>query len=310
MENLTVVTATYNRAHTLPRVYASLEQSTYKNFIWLVIDDGSTDETEKYIRSIENPSFKIQYEKKEHAGKYEACNLSYDLATTPYMINLDSDDEILPHGLELIMKAWEQIPAEEYDNTWCVTARTVDSETGKMVGPPFPENVNSYKGRKRWKIICDIGGEKHSCRRVDILKNYKFPKYSDTSKLVPNIVWTKINAVYDQWCVNDLVSVYYQNSLDSLAKSSSPERLRAYYYYDVMILNEYHDQIFYNTEIRRAYIDITRCGWRGGKNSNEILRAIKSPIKKTVVILCMPISLCLNLYTEHIRKWFRKRKII
>ena len=308
MEKLKVFTATYNRVHTLPNVYKSLEKSTYKDFIWLIIDDGSTDGTEDYIASIKNASFKIEYIKQEHAGKNEAFNLSYKFVKTPYIISLDSDDEILPEGLERIMEAWKQIPEEEYENIWCITGRCIDSETKKMIGKPFPNGINELKGRDRWKKICNIVGEKHSCRKVEILKKYPFPKYSDSTKMAPNIVWTRINAIYDQWCINDLISIYYQNSSDSLAKSSSPERLRAYYYYASMVINEFNDQIFFNNEIRRSYIDISRCGWRGGKSTKEILSSIDSLNKRIGVLICMPISLTLNLYTEYLRKRYRSRK--
>ncbi len=309
VQQLTVVTATYNRVHTLPMVYESLKHSTYKNFIWMVVDDGSTDNTEEYINSlIANAPFEIQYVKKEHAGKYEACNLSYKLTKTPYMINCDSDDEMLPEGLEIIMKAWETVPAEQYDKIWCVTGRCIDSETREIVGGPFPKNINQLTGRKKWKAMCNVTGEKHSCRKVDVLKQFPFPTFKDTTKLVPNIVWTRINALYEQWCINDPISVYYQNSPDSLAKSTSKERLLAYYYYALMVINDYNDQFWYNSDIRRSYIDITRCGWRGGKKTGEILKSLNTMPKKIAVIICMPASALLNLYTEKVRKWIRNRK--
>jgi hypothetical protein len=204
------------------------------------------------------------------------------------------------------MKAWEQVPESEYDSTWCVTGRCIDSETREMVGPAFPDGINDYKGRERWKRICNIPGEKHSCRKTEILRKFPFPVFEDSSKLVPNMAWTRINAVYDQWCVNDAVSVYYQNSSDSLAKSSSPERLRGYYYYAAMVINDHNDQFWYNQDIQRAYIDISRCGWRGGKKTGEILKTVNSPLKKLLVLACMPVSVLLNLYTEHIRKFVRK----
>ena len=65
MHDLTIITPTYNRAHTLRKAYESLCDQTNKSFIWLVIDDGSTDETEKLVQSFQKENkIEIQYEKK------------------------------------------------------------------------------------------------------------------------------------------------------------------------------------------------------------------------------------------------------
>ena len=73
--NLTIFTPTYNRANTLPRVFESLEMQTLKNFEWLIIDDGSTDNTEEVVSSFySKASFPIRYVKQENAGKQAAWN--------------------------------------------------------------------------------------------------------------------------------------------------------------------------------------------------------------------------------------------
>lgn len=300
---LTVVTVTYNRAHTLYRVFDSLMKQTYKDFEWLIIDDGSTDNTEEVVsRYIKEAWFPVRYKKKNHAGKYEGANLSYEMINTKYFTNCDSDDEMLPEGLDVLMKLWKSVPSEKYDKIWCVTARCVDSETGELVGKLFPENVNSTSGKANRRIVMNTSGEKQSCRRLDIVRQYPFPIFQDTTKLVPNMAWTRINAVYDQYCSNIPASIYYQNSSDSMAKSPSRERKLGIYYYTLMVINEYLNQFFYNPEVRLAFIHITRCGWRGGKTTKEILHAIKGFWRKLGVVLCMPISAFYNLFLDKHRK--------
>lgn len=300
---LTVVTITYNRAHTLDRVFNSLMKQTYKNFLWMVIDDGSTDNTENLIKEYSKKAwFTIEYIKKNHAGKYEGANLSYQKIKTKYFTNCDSDDEMLPNGLEVLMKLWEEVPKDRYDNVWCVTARCLDSETMKLVGESFPANVNDVTTKKRKKIIANTSGEKQSCRRIDIVKNYPFPIFKDTTKLVPNMSWTRINAVYDQYCSNKPASIYYQNTSDSLAKSPSKERKLAYFYFSQMVINDYLDHFFYDPEVRWAFIHISRCGWRGGKTTKEIITSVNGSFRKIGVLLCIPISAFYNLFLDKHRK--------
>lgn len=301
--NLTVVTITYNRAHTIHRVFNSLMSQSYKNFEWLIIDDGSTDNTEELIEEYKKKAwFPIRYKKKKHAGKYEGANFSYKHINTKYFTNCDSDDEMLPQGLEILMNLWNEVPEEEYHRIWCVTARCIDSDSRELVGKRFPDNINNLKGIANRKIIMNTSGEKQSCRRLDIVREFPFPVYKDTTKLVPNMVWTRINSLYDQYCTNEPASIYYQNSPDSMAKSPSKERKLGYYYYFNMVINEYLDQFFYNPEVRTAFIHITRCGWRGGKKSKEILSSINGIYRKVGIIICMPISAFYNIFLDKHRK--------
>lgn len=305
-KKVTVVTPTYNRAHTLHRVFESLQAQDYNDFEWLVVDDGSTDGTEEIVQQyINKANFPARYVKKEHAGKYEAVNLSYKLVNTPYIINLDSDDAFLRNGLSTIMAVWDKVPKDKCEKIWCVTCRSIDSETKEMVGPKFPDNINDLSGISQRKILSNIGGEKHSCRRMDIVSKFPFPTFDDTGKLVPNMAWTRINALYDQYCTNDVISIYYQNSSDSLAKSPSKERKLGYYYYALMCINDYADQFWYNPEVRMAFIHISRCGWQGGKKTSEIIKVINNPFKKLLVCICMPISLVYNTFFD---KWRKKKR--
>lgn len=72
---LTVVTATYNRAYTLPRLFDSLLQQTRMDFEWVVVDDGSTDETESLLKDFQaQATFSMRVIKQKNAGKHVAIN--------------------------------------------------------------------------------------------------------------------------------------------------------------------------------------------------------------------------------------------
>ena len=93
----TIFTPTYNRADTLPRLYESIKNQEFKDFCWLIIDDGSQDNTEAIVDGfIKEGVLNITYVKKENGGKHTAQRMAYDIAKTPYITEVDSDDALLP----------------------------------------------------------------------------------------------------------------------------------------------------------------------------------------------------------------------
>ncbi|MBE6985056.1 MAG: glycosyltransferase family 2 protein [Ruminococcaceae bacterium] len=111
----TVFTPTYNRAYILPKLYDSLCAQTKKDFEWLIVDDGSTDETEELVSSwlsIDN-GFKINYIKKENGGKPRAINFGVNLAQGKYFFLMDSDDHLLSEAMEKMTQWVAEIDGAE-----------------------------------------------------------------------------------------------------------------------------------------------------------------------------------------------------
>jgi glycosyltransferase involved in cell wall biosynthesis len=194
MSYITICTPTFNRAHTLNRVFESLCRQKFADFEWLIIDDGSIDNTKEVVAQFQQKaSFKIRYYYKENGGRHTALNYSYDLINSEYVINIDSDDELSDNALFLIKKAWESVPAEEYERFWLVSGRCIDSKNNKMIGEKYPEGINKLVGKKQHKAITMCKGEKSCCRKVAVLKHYPFPVYTDANFVSENTIWEKIN---------------------------------------------------------------------------------------------------------------------
>ena len=104
MALLTVFTPTYNRAHTLHRTYESLCNQDCKDFIWLIIDDGSTDHTDDLVKSLQQKDngFEIQYIYKENGGMHTAHNTAYENIYTELNVCIDSDDKMAPGAVRMI----------------------------------------------------------------------------------------------------------------------------------------------------------------------------------------------------------------
>lgn len=205
----TVFTPTYNRAHVLPRVYESLKKQTFKQFEWLIVDDGSTDDTEIAVRRwIREDSILIRYIQQTHGHKKKAHNRAVKEARGLFLLVLDSDDELLPQSLEIFYQAWMAIPDALRQKFFGVCGLCVDGQ-GRIVGDRFPEDImysNSLEMFYRFKV----DGEKFGFGRVDILRNYPFPE--EVSGYVPeSVVWHRIAERYQTCFINQVVRVYHHD---------------------------------------------------------------------------------------------------
>lgn len=131
---LTIFTPTYNRAHTLPRLFESLKKQTCMDFEWLVVDDGSSDNTKdlfgQWIKSA--PGFTITYVAVENGGKNRAINRGISLAEGRYFIILDSDDMLTADAVEFICQKMPEI--EDNPNFIGISSKKADMSTGLPIG--------------------------------------------------------------------------------------------------------------------------------------------------------------------------------
>ena len=109
MKTLAIVTPTYNRANLITNAYKSLENQTNKDFVWYVIDDGSTDNTNQIMDEIiKKSTFEIKYEKKSNGGKHTALNKALELVKEELTLILDSDDILTENAADTVIKDYEE----------------------------------------------------------------------------------------------------------------------------------------------------------------------------------------------------------
>ena len=106
---ITVFTATFNRAKTLPRAFESLKNQTFLNFEWIIVDDGSNDDTTKVVADFATSTFEIKYIKQVNKGKHFAINKGVSLATGDVFFILDSDDFLPKNTIEVVMQKFANI---------------------------------------------------------------------------------------------------------------------------------------------------------------------------------------------------------
>lgn len=137
---LTVFTPAYNRAHTLSRTYESLLKQDCKEFIWLVVDDGSKDNTAELVKQWQknDNGFEIQYIFKENGGMHTAHNTAYENIQTELNVCIDSDDTMSFGAVRKIKEAWLKVKDKGYAG---LIALDADMNTGNIIGKGFPKDM-------------------------------------------------------------------------------------------------------------------------------------------------------------------------
>ena len=293
MSYFTVCTPTYNRSKLLRRPFESLMNQTFYDFEWLIIDDGSMDNTKETVESfISTASFPIRYIRQENKGKTAALNTAYHYINSEYTLILDSDDALTENALQVLHDIWESIPKADYDRFWCITGQCIDIVTGKIIGGLWPDDINNYTGRKQHKMITRYKqGEKYCCRKTKILKEHPFPEFDDTRFVPESVVWEKVNKLYDQFCTNEILRFYYTDSSDALSKKgtvNSKERRRGGYYKSLFLVNECFNQILYNKDVAIALPGVCWCGIATDTKYRDVVGSVNKWYKKIIISAFWP----------------------
>jgi hypothetical protein len=210
----TVFTPVYNRARTLPRVWESLKAQTFRDFEWLVVDDGSTDGTRELVAEyMKTAPFPVRYFWQENQHKKVAHNLAAREASGEVVLGFDSDDACLPNSLERLWHHWKSIPDAERDQFSAVTVLCQD-ENGEIVGDRFPGgdfiDSTSVEIGHRYRVR----GEKWGFHRTEVLRRFPFP--TNVKGYVPeSFVWVQIDRLYKTRYVNEPLRIYYRDTADS-----------------------------------------------------------------------------------------------
>ena len=204
---ITVFTPAYNRAHTLPRTYESLKKQGNKNFIWLIIDDGSTDNTKELVEKwiSEENDFTIRYIYKENGGMHTAHNVAYQNITTELNVCIDSDDCLAENAIDKILTFWNKNKNNKYAGIV-----GLDSDlNGNLIGKDF----DNLKETTLSGYYANGGkGDKKLVYRTDVINKYpEYPVFEGEKYVGLNYKYLLIDQDYKLLVLNEvLCNVEYQ----------------------------------------------------------------------------------------------------
>lgn len=185
---VTVFTPTYNRKDLIARAYESLKRQTNQNFEWLVVDDGSTDDTKSFFAKIlkEKNAFNIRYFEKENGGKHTAINLGVQEAQGELFLILDSDDWLSDRAIEMIINDSKLLPKENFAGLGYNRSYT----DGTMIGLCHKKDFIDATVLERSKI--GLQGDKAEVFYTDCLRKYPFPVFEGERFIPEALVWNRI----------------------------------------------------------------------------------------------------------------------
>ena len=230
---ITVFTPTYNRGYLLNRLYQSLCRQNYKEFEWIIVDDGSLDDTSSIVNIIQDKhpcgDFSIVYYKKENGGKHTAVNTGLQKANGDLFFIADSDDILPPNALHTVAEVWEQT---KYDNSiGGICGFDGDINDGSIIGTGFPEEVHllnielsnhinigyidATTRDVRFKLKVD--GDMKEVFRTSVLREFPFPEINGERFCPEVLVWNRIASKYKLRHINKIIYLveYQQDGITS-----------------------------------------------------------------------------------------------
>jgi len=201
VRQFSVITPTFNRAKYLPRVFESLCKQGDVDFEWVIIDDGSTDNTKEVACGFKT-IFEIKYHYQENAGQKAALNKGFLIANSHISLSLDDDDRLLPNALEAVFRYFDA-ESGMFEHECACLSGLCQYENGDIIGKKFPHDY-FVSDHIRYRMNKNIVGDKSEFWVTNILNKYSFPLIPNEKNIIPSILWSRIALKYKTLYVNSL----------------------------------------------------------------------------------------------------------
>ena len=287
-KKITVFTPSYNRADLLPNLYASLLRQSCQDFMWLVIDDGSTDNTEQVVAEwIQEGKIDIQYVWKENGGLHTGYNKAIDCMDTELSICIDSDDYLTDDCIETVLNFWEENKSEDIAGFIGLDV----TEDGRVIGGLLPDV----------KVVnpVDLLAAKHGGDRKYVIRNdcyrevYPMPVFEGEKNFNPHYLVLKMCRNYKFLVLNKpLCVVNYQP--DGMSANIFRQYLNS-----PRSFAELRRVIMENPDVPFGYLVKTTIHYVSSSILSKNRNFIKESPRKLLTVLMIPFGVLL---TEYIKK--------
>lgn len=223
MKSITIITPTYNREKLIMNLYQSLVKQTNSDFCWMVIDDGSSDNTYEAINKlIAVAPFEIICQKKENGGKHTAINYGIKQIKTPLTMIVDSDDYLTEDAVQSILDIYNKYRNNKRIGSFTfLKGYSYDKPVVSVEKDEFVANYIDYRIKNRRP------GDMAEVFKTEYLKDYPFPEFKDEKFISEDVVWIEIGKHSDSVYVNKIIYIceYLEGGLtanDKKMKFASP----------------------------------------------------------------------------------------
>lgn len=293
---ITIITPTYNRAHTLPIAYEGLKKQSFRDFVWIIMDDGSTDNTAKTVEKFLTENlFEIQYFKDRNRHKFLTVLESIRKVKTPYFMILDSDDTYPEDAMEILILEAEKI--ENQEDFIGIMGLSAD-ENGNIVGDRYPGNGfdgSIFDMRYKYNIKGDKNGIFFTESYQKEIASKDFSKYENKGYIPQSVIFNDYDAKgLKTRFINKIVRYYLYDEADSASVSNTRwtgKNVFGLREGHLSFLNSYGAKLFlYPKALFRNLIGYQFYSFKNKNRLFETLSAIHQPIIKLFGYLLLPIS--------------------
>lgn len=227
---LSIFTPTFNRAYIIEKLYRSLQLQSQFEFEWIVIDDGSTDNTEELFKRWikDENSFPITYLKQQNGGKHRAINRAVNLSKGELFFIVDSDDYLMPSAVERLIH-WESTIAQKQG--FCGISGLRGKTQFSMIGGTFSGDYCDayYHERQRFNLV----GDKAEAFYTSILKQFPFKEFDNETFLTEATVWLPMGSKYKIRYFNEIIYIgdYLSDGLSENNNKFILDNPKGYAYY-------------------------------------------------------------------------------
>lgn len=295
-KTLTVFTPAYNRDYSIHLCYESLCRQTCKDFVWLVVDDGSTDNTAQLIKgwqSLDN-GFEIRYVYKENGGMHTAHNTAYENIDTELNVCIDSDDYMTDDAVEKIVNCWKLNRDKKYSGIIALDILENGSVIGKELETDrFDTTLRGYYARGG-------KGDKKLIYRTDLMKKYPpYPVFPDEKYVSLAYKYDKADKEYTLIILNEPVCV-----VEYMADGSSTNMFRQYLKNPRGFAFIRKDSMIDNPDVKDVFRNCIHYVSSSIICKNS--RFISESPKKFLTVLAVPFGVALTVYIKKKSAGFMK----
>lgn len=287
-KTLTIFTPAYNRAHTLHRCYESLRKQSCKDFVWLIIDDGSTDNTADLVKKWQNETndFEIKYIYKSNGGMHTAHNTAYENIDTELNVCIDSDDCMADDAVKKIIDFWKGHGSDNYAG---IVGLDADFNNG-IIGEKFDASLKSttlsgyYRNGGK--------GDKKLVYRTDVINKYPpYPVFEGEKYVSLGYKYLLCDQDYELLVLNEILcNVEYQEDGSSMNMYKQYLRNPKGFAFMRKVDMLYNKTFKENVKTCIHYVSSSIIS----HNSNFI----KESPKKVLTILAIPFGIVLTVYIK------------
>ena len=294
MKTLTVFTPAYNRAYSIHLCYESLCRQTCKDFVWLVVDDGSTDNTKELIESWQknDNGFEIKYVYKPNGGMHTAHNTAYENIDTEINVCIDSDDYMTDDAVEKIVNLWKEKGDKKYAGIIALDCL----QNGEIIGTELEKDreTTTLKGfyQRGGK------GDKKLIYRTDVMNSYpSYPEFEGEKYVSIAYKYYLADEDYELLILNEPVCV-----VEYMSDGSSTNMYRQY------LKNPKGFAFIRKVDMQKAdsLKELFRCTTHYVSSSiiSKNKNFIKESPKKAATVLSIPFGAALTVYIKHKSKGY------